>query len=372
MTVQPQPQQQIPAQQQAEGQPQAGDQLQEPTTENFELLDSEDDSAHSQQSAEQEQSGQSDNKPEEGHENDFSEADKAHIEGLMKKMRLPKGVSYLLDKSGELKFVVPVNGKRYAVAPQDVFKGFGLQQAGYQKLEEGKNLVGEVQQLFRSMKENPKALFDLAEKLGHDPYELAEKLLRAKIEEAEMTPEQRKARQEKDEYERLKAENEQLRRKEQDREFQALVTAERAKFDSELTEAMVKHGFRKFDTKTKSHILAEAVKNMRFARENGRELNADDAVYLAKQQWQQYTQGVFDDIDDNHIIELIPERIIKAIRRADLSRLEKGEVTPTSNSNLADFETGQQIENLQEIADSKKEKQKGKKQMSITDYFSSL
>ena len=309
--------------------------------------------------------------PEDGHETDFSPEERAQIEKTMKKMNLPKGVSYMLDKKGELKFIVPVNGKKYAVAPQDVFKGFGLMQAGHQKLNEGKNLVGEVQQFFTQMKENPQGLFDLAEKLGHDPYELAEKLLRAKIEEAEMTPEQRKSRADQTEFERVKAENEAYRRKEQDQHFQGLVAQERAKFDTELTEAMVKHGFKKFDTKTKSHILAEAVKNMKFARENKRELNADDAVYLAKQQWQQYTQGVFDDIDDNHIMDLIPERIIKAIRRADISRLQRGDDIPTSTSR-AGFDSGQEIENLQEIADTKTGKTKNKKPMSITDYFGKL
>ena len=119
------------------------------------------------------------------------------------------------------------------------------------------------------------------------------------------------------------------------------------------------------------HVLAEAVKNMKFARENGRELSADDAVYLAKQTWQEYAQGVFDDIDDNHIVNLIPERIIKAIRKADLSRLRKeNDDTPTSNS-VVGFESGHQISDLQELT-SEKTKNKKQKPISVADYFDSL
>jgi hypothetical protein len=307
--------------------------------------------------------------PEDGHENDFTPVEQKEIEGFIAKLNLPKGVSYLMDKGGELKFVVPINGKRYLVTPQDVFKGFNLQQAGYQMLNEGKQLRTEVQELITSIKRDPQVLFNLAEELGHDPYELAAALLRAKVEEAELTPEQRQQKERETDYERIKRENEELRLREQNREFQQLVAAEKQKFDIELTEAMVKHGFKKFDTKTKSHILAEAVKNMKFARENGRELSADDAVYLAKQTWQEYAQGVFDDIDDNHIVNLIPDRIIKAIRKADLSRLRNDD-TPTSNS-TAGFESGQQIKDLQELASEKTKKQK-QKSVSIADYFESL
>ena len=70
---------------------------------------------------------------------------KEEIDKFVSAMGLPKGVKHLVDKNGQLKFVIPINGKKRLATPEDVFKGFNLNQAGYQKMEEAKLLQKEVE-----------------------------------------------------------------------------------------------------------------------------------------------------------------------------------------------------------------------------------
>jgi len=300
-------------------------------------------------------------RPEPGTEGQYSEGDKTQIETFMARLNLPKEITYFQDKSGALKFIIPVNGTKYSVSPEDVFKGFGLNQAGYQKLNEGKDLVNNVRDYFNQIKGNPDMLWDLAQRLGHDPSALAEKHLRAKIAEAQMTPEDRAQREKDARIARIEAENAELKAKETQREFQTLVEKEKARYDEELPLAMEKHGFKRMSPEAKSYVLERAVQKLTLANKAKRDLSCDDAVRLAKMDWQKFYQEGLGEIDENHILDMLPPAIIKAIRNADISKLKS-----SSGFGPSQPATGQEIRDLKPLKD------KAQKKKSLTEYFESL
>jgi len=270
----------------------------------------------------------------------------------------------VIDKNGDLKLVVKINGKKRLVSPQrDILKGFNLNQAGYEKLTEGKQLIKQVQGFFDEAKSSPRKLWEMADNLGIDKYELARELLEDKVSEMSMTDEEKRFKDlERREAEFKKREEEDKKKQETEQQEQA-KKVEMQRYDQELTSAMTEMGFQKASKGQKSHILMGAIGELMVANRAGREMTCKDAVKRAVNKWQDYVHGVFDDIDDNHIIKIIPERIVKAIRKADLGKLSVG--APTSNAKPGAYD--HQIE----MPDAEPKKRR-KKQVSLSDYFSNL
>lgn len=270
----------------------------------------------------------------------------------------------VIDKKGQLKLIVKINGKKRLVTPEEFKKGFGLNQAGYEKLNQSKQIEKNMRGFFDAAKSNPENIWKLCDKLGINKEQLAKSLLQNKIDDYEMTPEQKEQKELKANY--LK---EKTKREEYERHSASTVHAQKkaehkAQYTKDLSSAMDEHGFTKASKDAQSKIMAGAVGNMWMAEQNGRSLSANDAVYIAKQEWQENVLEAFNDIDDDHIVKIIPERIVKAIRKADLKRLRTS--PPTSNSNGYN---GQQVdlENYDDDA-----KRQPRKKQSMSEFFSNL
>jgi hypothetical protein len=292
----------------------------------------------------------------------------SEVEDISRKLNLPKEIKPFLNKEGDLRFIVPIDGKKYVATTEEIFKGFNLNQAGHKRLQEGKDLQAQIRGYFDQIKKDPNKIWDIADKLGHDKYSLAESLLKGYVDEAGMSPEEKEQRRVIEEAEALRAENERFKKEKADKEYQDSVAQHRNQLGQELVQAMTEHGFKPFspnedpaEKRTKSSIMASAIGKHLLAHQHKKNLSIADAVYLAKQEWKDNVLSVFDDIDDHHIVDLIPERIVKAIRKADVARL-RGE-TPSSSY-------GQKLE-LQEFQEERRPK-RTKKKLGIADYFSSI
>lgn len=293
----------------------------------------------------------------------------SEVEDISRKLNLPKEIKPFLNKEGDLRFIVPIDGKKYVATTEEIFKGFNLNQAGHKRLQEGKDLQAQIRGYFDQIKKDPNKIWDIADKLGHDKYSLAESLLKGYVDEAGMSKEEKEQRRVIAEAEALRAENEGFKKEKADKDHQEAVAQHRNQLGQELVTAMTEHGFKPFspnegpaEKRTKSSIMANAIGKQLLAHQHGKNLTIADAVYLAKQEWKDNVLSVFDDIDDHHIVDLIPERIVKAIRKADVARL-RGE-TPSSSY-------GQKLE-LQEYQDAQSRPKRPKKKLGIADYFSSI
>lgn len=296
----------------------------------------------------------------------FTAEEKAELIKQAEKFYGVKKDQVVVDKNGNLKLVVKINGKNRLINPQtDMLKGFNLSQAGYEKLNEGKQLVKQVREFFNEAKSNPNKMWEIADNLGIDKYELAKQLLQEKIEDHELTDEQK-------ELKKLKQrENDWKKREDEEKKQIELAKHNEAKqkelqrYDQELTQAMLKHGFKKSSETTKSHVLLSAIGELMVAQKTGVSLSCEDAVQRAKQKWQDHIQDFYGDIEDDQILNIVPKKIIERIRKADLNKLNL--VTPTSNSQ---GDIGQQV-NLEEYQDDIPRK-KSKQKMSMNDFFNSL
>lgn len=272
----------------------------------------------------------------------------------------------VVKNDGSVRLVMKINGRKRLVSPTEFKKGFNLNQAGYERLNSVKAKEKQMEAFWRQAKENPNVFREVMSRLGHDPRELAKHWLEEAVEEYDMTPEERRQKEierKLEEYERREKE-----REEKDKQAQLAQQREqlRGQYTQDLIKAVQAHGFKDSSVKDKGQILMSAVQKMIFANQRGQSLTANDAVALAKEEWQNSVVGMFNDISEDQIINVIPDRLIKAIRKADLNNLRRG--TPLQQEE--DYGQPVDLEEYEEAAPAPS--RRGAKKIGLSDYFSTL
>lgn len=290
--------------------------------------------------------------------------DKTQIDAvaqLMNSQDLPKGTTYFKDKSGKLQFVVPINGKQYQTDFAGLVKGFNLNQAGYQKLEEGKRIEKQYNSFIENLKKNPEELWAFAERVGLDPVKLAEGRLQKAVDEANMTEEQKELARFKAEKAKWEKEKEEFEKTAEQKKVEAESQKYQTKYSEELISALKKHNISQENSQfvTMKGVAKMAIQKMTQSLEKGVDMSMEDAVNEARQELTTLAQDFWGQVDEDHILDVIPSAIVEKIRKA---LLKKKVGTPTTNS------VGSQVALKQTGTPSKK--QIGK--VNINDYFSNL
>jgi len=178
-------------------------------------------------------------------------------------------------------------------------------------------LVKEIAELIQK---NP---FELLQRAGYDPRELAEQYLAQAIEE-DMLPESEKelkrVRLERDELERQY--REEMTRREQELVDQALVQAQQD-ITSQIIESL------ESSTLPKSADIVRRIANyMLIAEQRGLTIHPKQVIPLVEEDFRNLNSQILKSMDSTNRINYIGEDLLKQIRQEDLARLKK----PTSNS----------------------------------------
>jgi len=178
-------------------------------------------------------------------------------------------------------------------------------------------LVKEIAELIQK---NP---FELLQRAGYDPRELAEQYLAQAIEE-DMLPESekelRRVRQERDELERQY--REEMTRREQEQLDQELVQVQQV-ITSQIIESL------ESSTLPKSADVVRRIANyMLIAEQRGLVIHPKQVIPLVEEDFKNLNSQILKSMDSTNRINYIGEDLLKQIRQEDLARLKK----PTSNS----------------------------------------
>lgn len=273
-----------------------------------------------------------------------------------------KDEDIVIDDKGQVNVVMPINGRKRLVPVQDIPKGFNLNQAGYEKLNEGKRMQKQWGQFMESLKENPDNLWKLTDHLGIDKYTLMEKGLRARVDELEMPEEERKVKEAEAKLRALEERQRELDKQDEERKIQAEVEVQRNQIEADLTQAMSKHGFMESPKDQKSAILMGALGKMQIANQLGQEMSADQAVAEAKADLQNWIWNGLAEIRGDQAYKFLPKHILDGIRKADMDRLK---APPTSGQ----LDMPVQLEEYR-TEEAAPRKSQGK--MKLNDFFSDL
>jgi len=204
------------------------------------------------------------------------------IEELKKSGQIPKGVEPFRDDNGELKFVIPINGTKYIANFKQVLSGFNLNQAGEQKLQQGKELEKKFNNILNNIAaSNPngkKELKTFLTKLGYDLGDLSETFLNEVIEEKSMSEDERayKAR-----LKEIEEREEKLKKSEQEQEMtkeQKAIFDKQQEFSNEIVNAMKSRKLDDVDPELKKVLMTGIIGEMITARKAHYNLKAEEAL----------------------------------------------------------------------------------------------
>lgn len=145
----------------------------------------------------------------------------------------------------KVKHRVKVDGVDHELDYDELLKGYGMQSSltkKQQAVAEEKRRIAEerqaLQSFFNEARDNPKLLFELAQKLGHDPRELAEAYAWEKLQYEQLSDEQREALEAKRERDELKRKLEERERSEREARQAAEDRAAVARVDETIDGAL--------------------------------------------------------------------------------------------------------------------------------------
>lgn len=216
-------------------------------------------------------------------------------------------------------FKVKIDGKEKEVDEDELVRGYSHQQAANKKLQEGLAARKQSEE-FLEMMRNPEKFFEVAEKLGHKPRDLAEKFLVSKLEEDMLDPKDKELRQVKAEAEQAKREAEELKKSIEERRNEVL----KQKFAKEYEEQFVNALKETKLPATKANI-AEMAKYIGRAAKLEFEMTAVEAARLVMEDITNAQKALISEADAETIIRLFGEETVNKIRKYDVSKLKNPE-----------------------------------------------
>jgi len=250
------------------------------------------------------------------------------VAALVKSGSMPKGVEPFQDEDGKVKFIMPISGKKYVVNFDQLLSGFNLNQAGEQKLREGKAMEADLKKELANMSpESPNGKRELKKfltKLGYDPAEISESLLQEAVDEQQMTPEEKAYRDKLADIERReaalneadmtakqKAEHETKVKMQQDFTKQALDTLGEKLKDKELE-----------DVELKKYLLTGIFGKMKDARQIDQKITSDEAFDRVMLDLSMVLENATKLFSKSHLKHMIPSEFKKLVMGMSLEDKE--------------------------------------------------
>jgi hypothetical protein len=211
------------------------------------------------------------------------------IDELKKSGQIPKGVEPFRDEKGELKFIIPINGKKYVANFKQVLGGFNLNQAGEQKLKQGKEIEQKFNNILNSISANApegkKELKKFLTKLGYDLGDLSEGYLNDVIAERSMTPEERDNRKRLEDLEERERKLAEKEKQSQLTEEQRAIQEKQQKYSSDIVNAMKSRKLDNVNPELKKNLMKGVIGEMIQARQADYNLTAEEALDNVLQQY---------------------------------------------------------------------------------------
>lgn len=192
----------------------------------------------------------------------------------------------------------------------------GHQQAANKELQAGKTLRKQAEEFIGMMKD-PKAFYEAAKKLGHDPRKLAEEYLAAQLEEELMDPREKELKETKtklQKYEELEKQQKEAAAKRRDDELKAKFAED---YTKQFTEALKETSL----PPTKA-MVAEMAKYIHRAAKMNFQMTAKEAAQLVKEDIEKAHRNLYGEADAETLVRLLGEAGVQKLRSYDVQKLK--------------------------------------------------
>lgn len=214
------------------------------------------------------------------------------------------------------KHKLKVDGQEIEVDEDELKRGYSHQRAANKILQEGKTLRKQSEEFLGMMKDKGK-LFEVIQKLGHDPRKLAEEFLAAQLEEEMLDPRERELKVTKSQlkrYEEMERAQKEAVERQRDEQLRSKFAAD---YTKQFTEALTASNL----PPTKP-MVAEMAKYISRAAKLNFQMTAAEAAQLVKEDIQMAHQRLYGESDAETLVKLLGEQGLQKIRQIDIARLK--------------------------------------------------
>lgn len=229
-----------------------------------------------------------------------------------------------------------IDGKRVEIDASDrsTWDRFGKATVFEKRYPEVADRAAQLDKFLDAAAKDPRALFLLAEKLGHNPDDIAEARLREIVERKKLTPEQREALELKEKAARLEQELAERDEREQQTERGRRVAARREQMTATMKKAMTRAGLP--DNDSALIMVAGRVHQMMEAGDENP--NILEAAEFVRDHFTGIVQSRFKALDGDALLDYLGEETLAKIRKADVARASarpKAPPAPVQTGQLA-------------------------------------
>lgn len=230
-------------------------------------------------------------------------------------IRTPQDEEKAVEKR---KFKVKINGLEDEVDEEELIRSYQKERAAEKKFEEAAQMRKSFDGLKKRFEEDPiSALLDpslnlkkedLVDKLGKWVYD--------HMQYQEMTPEQRKEFDDKQELERRRADEARQKQQQEEQEIQRQAEEFKQEYDRQFSEAMSKINIPKT-----GRTVARMAQIMKAALDNGFEKTPEQAARQVREEYLKEYKEVLTKYEPQHLAEFLGEDTLQKLRQYDLSKV---------------------------------------------------
>lgn len=229
-----------------------------------------------------------------------------------------------------------IDGKRVEIDATDrkTWDRYGKAEVLDKRYPEVAARASQLDKFLEAAQKDPRALFLLAEKLGHNPDDLAEARLRELVERKKLTPEQREALELKEKAARLEAELQERDEREQQTERGRRVAALREQMTNTMKKAMARAGLPDND----SVLLMVGGRVHQLMDAGDSNPNVLEAAEYVRDHFHGVVQSRFKALDGDALLDYLGDETLAKIRKADIARASskpKAPPAPVQTSQIA-------------------------------------
>ncbi len=217
------------------------------------------------------------------------------------------------------KHKVKVDGLELEVDEEELKRGYSHQKAANKILQEGKAARKQAEEFIAMMKD-PEKFFETAEKLGHNPRELAEKRLAKYLEDEMMDPRDKELRDAKLRLKQIEDMDKQQKEQLEAHRHEALKKKYAEDYTKQFTEALKESQL----PPTKA-MVGEMAKYIQRSAKIGFQMTAKEAAQLVKEDLQLSIQRLTGEADGDTIIRLLGDQVANKVREHDVKKLKSPE-----------------------------------------------
>lgn len=217
------------------------------------------------------------------------------------------------------KYKVKVMGEEKEVDEKELIRGYSHQQAANKAMQEGLKSKKQAEEFIAMLKDEGR-LFEVLEKIGHNPRTLAEKYLAQQIEEELMDPREKELKYTKAQLEAFKKKEEEAYKQAEEAKIKEISTKYAKEYTEQFTSALEGEKL-----PARKETIQEMAKYIKRATEIGFKMTAQEAAKLVKEDLLAKQRAIISEADGDTLISLLGEDTANKIRKWDTSRVKNPE-----------------------------------------------